>query len=96
MKPAKNKFTLLKQVVENIPSYLVPKLARKYGIDKNSRTFSPWNVCINIRCFGATVSQLIPGYTTNQYHFREDGLRTSVEACARKLFYLFQNFALLS
>jgi hypothetical protein len=43
MKPTQHKFTILKQVVENIPAYLVSKLARKYGIDKQSRTFSPWS-----------------------------------------------------
>lgn len=39
MKPAK--FTLLKQVVENIPAYLVSKLARMHGVTEKSRTFSP-------------------------------------------------------
>jgi hypothetical protein len=43
MKPTQHKFTILKQVVENIPAYLVSKLAHKYGIDKQSRTFSPWS-----------------------------------------------------
>lgn len=43
MKPAKSKFTLLKQVVENIPAYLVAKLARKHGVIEKSRTFSPWS-----------------------------------------------------
>lgn len=42
MKPAKHKFTLLKQVVETIPAYLVSQLARKHGVDKRSRSFSPW------------------------------------------------------
>jgi hypothetical protein len=48
MKPAMNKFTLLKQVVENIPSYLVPKLARKHDVDKKSRTFSPWSHVVSM------------------------------------------------
>jgi len=43
MKPAKSTMTVLKQVVEPIPGYLVPKLARKHGIDKQSRSFSPWS-----------------------------------------------------
>jgi Transposase DDE domain/Domain of unknown function (DUF4372) len=43
VKPTRNKFTILKQVVEKIPSYLVSKLANKYGVDKKSRTFSPWS-----------------------------------------------------
>jgi hypothetical protein len=48
MKPAKNKFTLLKQVIENIPAYLVPKLARKHEVDKKSRTFSPWSHVVSM------------------------------------------------
>jgi hypothetical protein len=48
MKPAKNKFTLLKQVIENIPAYVVPKLARKHGVDKRSRSFSPWSHIVSM------------------------------------------------
>ncbi len=43
VKPTRHKFTILKQVVEKIPSYLVSKLANKYDVDKRSRTFSPWS-----------------------------------------------------
>lgn len=48
MKPVKHKFTLLKQVVENIPPYLVAKIAKIYGIDKQSRTFSPWSHVVSM------------------------------------------------
>ena len=48
MKPAKHKFTLLKQVIEIIPAYLVPKLARSRGVDKRSRTFSPWSHVVSM------------------------------------------------
>ncbi|MCW8966449.1 MAG: IS4 family transposase [Candidatus Pacearchaeota archaeon] len=48
MKPAKHKFTLLKQVVETIDPYLVPMLARKHGVDKRSRTFSPWSHVVSM------------------------------------------------
>jgi hypothetical protein len=48
MKPASHKFTLLKQVVENIPSYLVPTLARKHEVDKKSRSFSPWSHVVSM------------------------------------------------
>jgi hypothetical protein len=48
MKPAKHKFTLLKQVIENIPAYSVPKLARKHGVDKRSRSFSPWSHVVSM------------------------------------------------
>lgn len=48
MKPAKHKFTLLKQVIGNIPPYIVPTLARKHGVDKRSRTFSPWSHVVSM------------------------------------------------
>lgn len=48
MKPAKFKFTLLKQVVEIIPAYLVAKLARKHGVIEKSRTFSPWSHVVSM------------------------------------------------
>ena len=41
--PTRHKFTILKQVVEKIPGYLVSKLAREFGVDKQSRSFSPWS-----------------------------------------------------
>src|SRR5208283_5145437 len=41
--PTHHKFTILKQVVEKIPGYLVSKLSREYGVDKKSRSFSPWS-----------------------------------------------------
>jgi hypothetical protein len=34
---------MLKQIVEHIPANLVPKLARKHGVDKQSRKFTPWS-----------------------------------------------------
>lgn len=48
MQPAKHKFTLLKQVLENIPAYAVPKLARQHGVDKRSRSFSPWSHVVSM------------------------------------------------
>jgi len=41
--PTRNKFTILKQVMEKIPSYLVSTIARKHGCEKQSRSFSPWS-----------------------------------------------------
>lgn len=40
--------TILRQLVELIPIHLVAKLARVHGVDKQSRTFSPWShvVCL--------------------------------------------------
>jgi hypothetical protein len=48
MKPAKHKFTLLKQVMDNIPAYCVAKLARKHNVDKKSRSFSPWSHVVSM------------------------------------------------
>lgn len=48
MKPAKHKFTLLKQVLDNIPAYLVAKLANKHGVTDKARTFSPWSHVVSM------------------------------------------------
>ncbi len=48
MKPAKHKFTLLKQVIDNIPPYIVSKLAKRHGVDKKSRSFSPWSHVVSM------------------------------------------------
>lgn len=48
MKPAKYKFTLLKQVIENIPAYLVSKLATKHSVTEKARTFSPWSHVVSM------------------------------------------------
>jgi len=40
--------TVLKQVVDLIPAYLIPKLARKHGVDKKSRTFTPWSHVVSL------------------------------------------------
>ena len=43
MKPTKSKFSILQQISAMIPRNLVPKLAKEYGVDKQSRTFSAWS-----------------------------------------------------
>jgi hypothetical protein len=43
MTPTRSKFTILKQVMDKIPPYVVSTLARKHGCDKKSRSFSPWS-----------------------------------------------------
>ncbi len=43
MKPAKHQHTVLKQICQQIPAHLVPKLARAFGADKKARSFSPWS-----------------------------------------------------
>ncbi len=41
--PSRRHTTVLRQLVELIPSYLVPKRARETGVDDRARTFSPWS-----------------------------------------------------
>jgi len=41
MNPSKHKMTVLSQIFKLIPRNLIPKLAREYGVDKQSRSFSP-------------------------------------------------------
>ncbi|MCK5021389.1 MAG: IS4 family transposase [Candidatus Peribacteraceae bacterium] len=48
MKPTKHKFTILKQVIDIIPPYIVSKIARKHGVDKRSRSFSPWSHVVSM------------------------------------------------
>jgi len=48
MKPTKSSMTVLKQVVEQIPAYLVPKLSRKHGVHKQSRSFKPWSHVVSL------------------------------------------------
>lgn len=48
MKPARYKFTLLKQVMDIIPAYTVSKIARQHGVDKKSRVFTPWSHVVSM------------------------------------------------
>lgn len=48
MKPAKSKYSILRQVVTIISPYLVSKLACKHGVDKQARTFSPWSHVVSM------------------------------------------------
>ena len=41
--PSQSHRTVLRQLVDLIPTYLVPKLARQHGVDEKARTFSPWS-----------------------------------------------------
>jgi len=40
--PRRSQFSVVRQICDLIPQHLVPKLARKTGVDKKARTFSPW------------------------------------------------------
>jgi len=48
MKPTKNKYTVLNQICNLIPPFLVTKLAKNYGIDKQARSFSPWSHIVSM------------------------------------------------
>ena len=48
MKPAKKQLSVLKQICELIPRNLVPHLAKKHGIDKQSRAFTPWSHMVSM------------------------------------------------
>jgi len=48
MQPAKHKFTIFKQIVETIPAYVVPKLARKHDVERRCRTFSAWSHVVSM------------------------------------------------
>lgn len=41
MNPLRSQFTVIKQFFQLVPRNLIPKLARKHGVDKKARTFSP-------------------------------------------------------
>ena len=41
--PSRAHATILRQLVELIPTHLVAKLARAHGVDQKARTFSPWS-----------------------------------------------------
>jgi hypothetical protein len=47
-KPAKTKLSVLGQVCKLIPGHLVAKLARKHGVDKRARTFTPWSHVVSL------------------------------------------------
>lgn len=48
MKPAKHNFTILNQICNLIPAYLVGTLAGKHGVDKKARSFSPWSHVVSM------------------------------------------------
>ena len=47
-RPTRSKHTTLQQVCNLIPPYLVSKLARKYGVDKKARKFTPWSHVVSL------------------------------------------------
>ena len=48
IKPTKHSATVLYQLCKLIPSHLTTKLARKHGVEKKARTFSPWSHVVSL------------------------------------------------
>jgi hypothetical protein len=46
--PSRPHATVLSQLLQLIPGYLVPKLARETGVDDKARTFSPWSHVVTL------------------------------------------------
>jgi len=46
--PTVSKLNLLRQICNFIPEFFVPKLARETGVDKKSRTFTPWSHVVSL------------------------------------------------
>ena len=41
--PTRSKLSIFRQLCNLIPNHLVPQLARQHGVEKRSRSFSPWS-----------------------------------------------------
>ena len=48
MNPSKRKLTVLKQICNLVPGYLVFNLSKEFGVDKQARTFSPWSHVVSL------------------------------------------------
>ena len=46
--PKRSNFSVMRQICDLIPPYLVPKLAKETGVDKKARTFSPWSHLVSL------------------------------------------------
>lgn len=46
--PARRNYTIIAQVCKLIPSHLTAKIARRHGVDKQARTFSPWSHVVSL------------------------------------------------
>ena len=47
-KPTANKLSILHQLCNYIPGHLVVNLARKHGVDKKARSFTPWSHVVSM------------------------------------------------
>ena len=48
IKPTKHSTAVLNQLCKLIPSHLTTALAKKYGVDKKARTFTPWSHVVTL------------------------------------------------
>lgn len=46
--PARSKFTILRQICNYIPPFLVPQIARATGAEGKARSFSPWSHVVSL------------------------------------------------
>jgi hypothetical protein len=46
--PARSKFTILRQICNYIPPFLVPQIARTTGAEGKARTFTPWSHVVSL------------------------------------------------
>ena len=46
--PARSKFTILRQICNYIPPFLVPQIARATGAEDKARTFTPWSHVVSL------------------------------------------------
>src|SRR5439155_9832643 len=46
--PARSQFSILRQICNFIPQYLVSKIARTTGAEDKSRTFTPWSHVVSL------------------------------------------------
>ncbi len=46
--PARSKFTILRQICNYIPPFLVPQIARATGAEVKARTFTPWSHVVSL------------------------------------------------
>jgi Transposase DDE domain/Domain of unknown function (DUF4372) len=46
--PSKSKFSVLRQICNLIPPFLVSKLARETGVDARARSYSPWSHVVTL------------------------------------------------
>ncbi|WP_136078286.1 IS4 family transposase [Pontiella desulfatans] len=47
-KPARHRYTTLKQLCNLIPGHMVSSLAQKHGVDIQSRTYTPWSHVVSL------------------------------------------------